>query len=66
MLHLTPFLHAKQRIDRLERYSSRIRGLAKRYPALVWPLIPPHALLLWLTRREQSKISRLVNRSPRR
>jgi predicted TIM-barrel fold metal-dependent hydrolase len=66
MLHLTPFLQAKARIDRLARYSSRIRSLARRYPALAYPLLPPHALLLWLTRREQNKISRLIERKQRR
>jgi|DEB0MinimDraft_6_1074348.scaffolds.fasta_scaffold05968_3 hypothetical protein len=66
MLHLTPFLQAKTRIDRLNRYSSRIRDLAHRHPALVWPLLPPHALLLWLTRREQRKVSRLINRTHQR
>lgn len=59
MLYLTPLIKAKHRIERLASISRRIVDTSKRYPWLSIPLLPPHAVVRWLSRREYNKLNDL-------
>lgn len=59
MLHLTPLLKAKRRIERLTTVSHRIVDTSKRHPWLSLPLLPPHLLVRWLSRREYERLNNL-------
>ena len=59
MLHLTPLLKAKHRIERLASISRRIVDTSKRHPWLSIPLLPPHAVVRWLSWREFNRLNDL-------
>ena len=59
MLYLTPLLKAKRRIERLTSVSRRITQASKAYPWLSIPLLPPHLIIRWLSRREYTRLNEL-------
>lgn len=59
MLHLTPLLQAKHRIEHLASISRRIVDTSKRHPWLSMPLLPPHLVVRWLSQREYAKLNDL-------
>ena len=59
MLYLTPLLKAKRRIERLATVSRRIVETSKRHPWLSIPLLPPHLVVRWLSRREYQRLNNL-------
>lgn len=59
MLYLTPLLKAKRRIERLATVSRHIVETSKRHPWLSIPLLPPHLMVRWLSRREYQRLNNL-------
>jgi hypothetical protein len=59
VLYLTPLLKAKHRIERFASISRRIVDTSKRHPWLSIPLLPPHLLVRWLSRREYDRLNDL-------
>lgn len=59
MLYLTPLFKAKRRIERLASVSRQLTETSKRYPWLTLPLLPPHLVVRWLSRREYERLNDL-------
>ena len=59
MLYLTPLLKAKRRIERLANVSRKIVQTSKQHPWLALPLLPPHLVVRWLSRREYERLNTL-------
>jgi len=59
VLYLTPLLKAKRRIERLATVSRRIVETSQRHPWLSIPLLPPHLVVRWLSRREYQRLNNL-------
>lgn len=59
MLYLTPLLKAKRRIERLASVSQQIAATSRRHPWLSLPLLPPHLVVRWLSRREYERLNNL-------
>ncbi len=59
MLYLTPLFQAKRRIERLASVSRQLTDTCKRYPWLAIPLLPPHLVVRWLSRREYERLNTL-------
>lgn len=59
MLYLSPLMTAKRRIDRFSSLSRQLVTTSRNHPWLALPLLPPHALLRWLTHREYQKLNQL-------
>jgi len=59
VLYLTPLFKAKRRIERLASVSRQLTETSKLYPWLAIPLLPPHLVVRWLSRREYERLSNL-------